>query len=60
MKKSGFYFVEEEYVKDLCCELNMGEFNCFLLIYIMEVVDDIFYCIVDLEDVVEKNIFSVE
>ncbi|CNC41691.1 dGTPase [Yersinia enterocolitica] len=60
MKKPGFYLAEEEYVKDLRRELNMGEFNRFPLTYIMEAADDISYCIADLEDAVEKNIFSVE
>lgn len=30
MKKPGFYLAEEDYVKDLRRELNMGEFNRFL------------------------------
>ncbi len=38
----------------------MEEFDRFPLTYIMEAADDISYCIADLEDAVEKNIFSVE
>lgn len=60
MKKPGFYLTEERYVKELRRELNMDEFNRFPLTYIMEAADDISYCIADLEDAVEKTIFSVE
>lgn len=60
MKKSGYYLVEEEYVVCLCKELDFVFYNWFLLIWIMEVVDDILYCVVDFEDVVEKCIFSVD
>ncbi len=60
MKKPGFYLAEENYVKELRRELNMEEFDRFPLTYIMEAADDISYCIADLEDAVEKNIFSVE
>ncbi|WP_145526889.1 dGTPase [Yersinia rohdei] len=60
MKKPGFYLAEEDYVKELRRELNIGEFNRFPLTYIMEAADDISYCLADLEDAVEKNIFSVE
>ncbi|CNF09266.1 dGTPase [Yersinia nurmii] len=60
MKKPGFYLAEEEYVERLRRELNMGEFDRFPLTYIMEAADDISYCIADLEDAVEKSIFTVE
>ncbi|AVF35803.1 dGTPase [Rahnella sikkimica] len=60
MKKPGFYLAEEAFIKDLRSELGLGEFNRFPLTYIMEAADDISYCIADLEDAVEKNIFSVE
>lgn len=60
MKKPGFYLAEEPYVDRLRHELNMGEYNRFPLTYIMEAADDISYCIADLEDAVEKNIFTVE
>ncbi|MCW6555321.1 dGTPase [Yersinia ruckeri] len=60
MKKPGFYLAEEAYVEKLRRELNMGEFDRFPLTYIMEAADDISYCIADLEDAVEKNIFTVE
>ena len=38
----------------------MGEFDRFPLTYIMEAADDISYCVADLEDAVEKSIFTVE
>jgi dGTPase len=60
MKKTGYYLAEEEYVKALRDELAMGEYHRFPLTYIMEAADDISYCIADLEDAVEKKIFTVE
>jgi len=60
MKKPGFYLAEEPFIERLRGELNMGEFSRFPLTYIMEAADDISYCIADLEDAVEKNIFTVE
>ncbi|HDJ1437980.1 TPA: dGTPase [Serratia rubidaea] len=60
MKKPGFYLAEEAFVDRLRRELQMGEFDRFPLTYIMEAADDISYCIADLEDAVEKNIFTVE
>ncbi len=60
MKKPGFYLAEEAFVDRLRRELNIGEFERFPLTYIMEAADDISYCVADLEDAVEKNIFTVE
>lgn len=60
MKKPGFYLSEENYIKRLRDELQLGEFSRFPLTWIMEAADDISYCVADLEDAVEKNIFSVE
>ncbi|WP_127957136.1 dGTPase [Serratia microhaemolytica] len=60
MKKPGFYLAEEAFVDRLRRELKMGEFARFPLTYIMEAADDISYCIADLEDAVEKKIFSFE
>lgn len=60
MKKPGFYLSEEAYIKRLRAELQLGEFSRFPLTWIMEAADDISYCVADLEDAVEKNIFSVE
>ncbi|TDB59041.1 dGTPase [Photorhabdus khanii] len=60
MKKSGFYWSEENFVRELRRELKMGEFCRFPLTYIMEAADDISYCIADLDDAVEKDIFGVD
>lgn len=60
MKKPGFYLAEEAYVSELRRELHLQEYSRFPLTYIMEAADDISYCIADLEDAVEKNIFTVE
>ncbi|WP_350305211.1 dGTPase [Photorhabdus viridis] len=60
MKKPGFYWSEENFVRELRRELKMGEFCRFPLTYIMEAADDISYCIADLDDAVEKDIFGVD
>lgn len=60
MKKPGFYLSEEPFIRRMRSELGLGEFNRFPLTYIMEAADDISYCIADLEDAVEKDIFTVE
>ncbi|EIC86434.1 dGTPase [Serratia sp. M24T3] len=60
MKKPGFYLSEEPFIRRMRDELQLGEFSRFPLTYIMEAADDISYCIADLEDAVEKNIFTVE
>lgn len=60
MKKPGYYLAEEPFIRRMRSELQLGEFSRFPLTYIMEAADDISYCIADLEDAVEKNIFSVE
>ncbi len=60
MKKPGYYLAEEEYIKTLRAQLALGEYHRFPLTYIMEAADDISYCIADLEDAVEKKIFTVE
>lgn len=60
MKKPGFYLSEENYIRRLRAELQLGEFSRFPLTWIMEAADDISYCVADLEDAVEKKIFSVE
>lgn len=60
MKKPGYYLAEEEYVARLRDALDLEPHCRFPLTYIMEAADDISYCVADLEDAVEKNIFSVE
>lgn len=59
MKKPGYYLSEEPYIEALQSCLQM-EYGCrHPLSYIMEAADDISYCYADIEDAVEKNIFSV-
>ncbi|HCB3101954.1 TPA: dGTPase [Klebsiella aerogenes] len=60
MKKTGYYLAEEEYIARLRKELDLAPYNRFPLTWIMEAADDISYCVADLEDAVEKRIFSAE
>lgn len=60
MKKPGFYLSEQAFIDDLRQQLAIPEFHRYPLTYIMEAADDISYCIADLEDAVEKKIFTVE
>jgi len=60
MKKPGYFLAEEEYVARLRNELDLQPHCRFPLTYIMEAADDISYCVADLEDAVEKRIFTVE
>ncbi|PHM61698.1 dGTPase [Xenorhabdus ishibashii] len=59
MKKIGYYWSEDSFIRELKKELQMGDFCRFPLTYIMEAADDISYCIADLDDAVEKDIFNV-
>jgi dGTPase len=59
-EKAGFYFSEEAYVARLRKELDLDTYSRFPLTWIMEAADDISYCVADLEDAVEKRIFSAE
>lgn len=60
MKKPGYYLSEEAYIARLRKELNLALYSRFPLTWIMEAADDISYCVADLEDAVEKRIFTVE
>ncbi|KNC92416.1 dGTPase [Trabulsiella odontotermitis] len=60
MKKPGYYLSEEPYIARLRKELSLAPYSRFPLTWIMEAADDISYCVADLEDAVEKRIFSVE
>ncbi|MBK0090978.1 dGTPase [Erwinia sp. S59] len=60
MKKPGFYLSEREYVADLRAATHIKEHHRYPLAWIMEAADDISYCIADLDDAVEKDIFDVE
>lgn len=60
MKKPGFYLSEEPFINELYQQLDIKPFHRYPLTYIMEAADDISYCIADLEDAVEKKIFTVQ
>ena len=60
MKKPGYYLSEAPYIERLRKELALAPYSRFPLTWIMEAADDISYCVADLEDGVEKRIFSVE
>lgn len=60
MKKPGYYLSEQPYIEMLRKALNLAPHCRFPLTWIMEAADDISYCVADLEDAVEKRIFSVE
>jgi dGTPase len=60
MKKSGYYLSEEPFIESMQQQLHMSQFHRFPLTYVMEAADDISYCIADLEDAIEKKLFSVE
>ncbi|SNY49069.1 dGTPase [Arsukibacterium tuosuense] len=58
-KKPGYYFAEQQFVQQLWQQLET-EAGCRQpLTYIMEAADDISYCLADLEDAVEKGLFSL-
>lgn len=58
MKKPGYYLSEADYIVQLRKELSLAEYSRFPLAWIMEAADDISYCVADLEDAVEKRIFT--
>jgi dGTPase len=57
-KKAGYFFSEEDIVKKVWGILGMKANTRHPLAYIMEAADDIAYCISDIEDAIEKKIFS--
>ncbi len=59
-KKPGFYYSEKEFVKEVCQALNIKEGCRFPLTYIMEAADDISYLTADIEDAVDKGVFSLD
>jgi dGTPase len=59
-EKAWLLFSRRGYVARLRKELDLAPYNRFPLTWIMEAADDISYCVADLEDAVEKRIFSVE
>lgn len=59
-KKPGYFFSEEDFVKELMDKLYISDGCRFPLTYIMEAADDISYGIADLEDAVDKGIMSLK
>ena len=59
-KKPGFYLSEESFVSDLRTALDLQPGTRHPVAYIMEAADDIAYCLADIEDSVEKGIFTIE
>ena len=60
LQKPGFYLSEEPFVRALQAALQMQPCTRHPLAYVMEAADDIAYCLADIEDSVEKGIFSIE
>ena len=59
-KKPGYYFSEQAFVEQLWQELATMPGCRHPLTYIMEAADDISYCLADIEDAVEKGLFSLK
>jgi len=59
-KKPGYFESEKEIVLRLKRELGMEPDGRYPLAYVMEVADDIAYCISDIEDGIEKGIITNE
>ncbi|MFG3692636.1 dGTPase [Stutzerimonas stutzeri] len=59
-KKPGFYLSEEPFINDLRAALDLQPGTRHPVAYIMEAADDIAYCLADIEDSVEKGIFTIE
>ncbi len=59
LKKPGFYLAEEPFVADLRAALGLQPGTRHPVAYIMEAADDIAYCLADIEDSVEKGIFTI-
>jgi len=59
-RKPGFYLSEEAFVAELREALGLQPGTRHPLAYIMEAADDIAYCLADIEDSVEKGVFSIE
>lgn len=58
-KKGGYFFTEEEIVKECWEKLGMVENTRHPLVYIMEAADDIAYSISDIEDALEKELIQL-
>jgi dGTPase len=58
-KKPGYFYSEQMFVNQLWHELATTPGCRHPLTYIMEAADDISYCLADIEDAVEKGLFSL-
>ena len=59
-KKPGYFYSEQQFVAQLWSELATEPGCRHPLSYIMEAADDISYCLADIEDAVEKGLFSLK
>ncbi|RXJ87192.1 dGTPase [Arcobacter sp. CECT 8985] len=59
-KKPGFYYSEKDFVKKVCESLEIEKGCRFPLTYIMEAADDISYLTADIEDAVDKGVFTLD
>jgi dGTPase len=59
-KKPGYFYSEQQFVEQLWRELDITPGCRHPLTYIMEAADDISYCLADIEDAVEKGLFSLK
>jgi len=57
-KKPGYFETEVEIVKKIREIFSISEGKRFPLVYLVEAADDIAYCLGDVEDGLEKNLFS--
>ena len=58
-RKPGYFYSEKTLVSEISDQLHMNAKHRHPLVYIMEAADDISYCIADLEDALDKGIFTV-
>ncbi len=59
-KKPGYFYSEQQFVEQLWHKLATEPGCRHPLSYIMEAADDISYCLADIEDAVEKGLFSLQ
>lgn len=60
-KKAGYFNSEQDVVDEIKKAYNIdGELTRYPLTYLMEVADDIAYCLSDMEDGIEKDILTNE
>lgn len=57
-KKHGFFYSEEQVVKDIWEKTGLAEGTRHPFTYIMEACDDIAYAVLDAEDIVKKGLAS--